>query len=160
MVPLRWVIGAKTYSFSACSLFSPMIKTQVMEVWQEEVAAFPTLPSPRYLLFLQENEKKKPQAIWFLEASMCIDPITSKVRWSHNWPHSQHPWVSSLSLPHFNSLKGFLFCFCFFFYSNFHRIYLQWLTYVLPILNWLHGTSGFRTMDGSDQKHNWVLVSY
>ena len=113
MVPLHWVIGVKTYSFSACSFFSPMIKTQVLEVWKGEVAAFPTLPSPRYLLFLQENEKKKPQAIWFLEASMYIDPITSKVRLSHNWPHSQHPWVSSPSLPHFNSLKG-LCCFVFF----------------------------------------------
>ena len=94
---------------SACSLFSPMIKTQVLEVWQGEFAPFPTLPSPRYLLFLQENEKKKPQAIWFLEPSMCIDPITSKVRLSHYWPHSQHPWGSSPSLPHFNSLKGYFF---------------------------------------------------
>ena len=156
MVPLHWVIGVKTYFFSACSLFSPMIKTQILEVWQGEIASFPTLPSPGYLLFLQENEKKKPQAIWFLEASMCIDPITSKVKLSHKWPHSQHRVSSPSSATFLIISKGFFF----FFYSNFHRIYLQCFTYVLPILNWLHGASGFRMMDGSDQKHNWVIVSY
>ena len=111
MVPLHWVIGVKTYFFSACSLFSPMIKTQILEVWQGEIASFPTLPSPGYLLFLQENEKKKPQAIWFLEASMCIDPITSKVKLSHNWPHSQHRVSSPSSATFLIISKGFFFFF-------------------------------------------------
>lgn len=86
-----------------------MIKTQILEVWQGETASFPTLPSPGYLLFLQENEKKKPQAIWFLEASMCIDPITSKVKLSHNWPHSQHQVSSPSSATFLIISKGFFF---------------------------------------------------
>ena len=81
------------------------------------------------------------------------------VRLSHSWPHPYQPWVSSPSPP--ARLPAIFWsserCF---FYRDFHRMYFQCLIHVLPVLGWLLWTSVFQMMEGSNQKHHWVLVPY
>lgn len=57
----------------------PLLSTgldPIPEAWLAHSSAFPTLISPGHLLFLLENNQKKPQVIWFLEAKVCIYQCT------------------------------------------------------------------------------------